>query len=1352
MKKSCLLLLLAGLFMTLHAQPSTEPWDWGSVDLQSQDQYNWSLSNHTIYHVRQNTTIGNMSQMRCGMQVKPNATAIIYVHKNCTLFVNGGPSMAGIELPDNGQLIIAGDPGARVEVVGGQPCHGSRGNDGGKSYAYVTAGKASYGGSGGQGGRGGLGGGAAIGGKGGTGGNGGTGGAGGYAEHNGDFPGSNGANGQLGTWGDAMGTLYLMGDVVVAAQKASGYYGTECTSRSSRGNDDYHSFFGFSTGTGGGGGGGNGSAGYYPEFCIGEGGAGGAGGGGGGGGAVDYETLSSSYKATESYGGGGGGSCGGCGWSLSGQPDYAGNHEHAPKAGDGGQGVSGKPCRPGGAGHGNVYNTPNRGNLSSGTTVGGHIFAINPNFSPVASYIHYDYGQQQVSGGPEDYAKYYFGMPIAQTITVPKPIDSEILFEGFYYNGIRVYDHNGHYTGACSDLYYRFEHILTLTAKWTSSSACLDVTLRYQIPAEPDKFKEEKYTQFYKLQIGESKAYDVDPQSSEFLKEGYYIKDSSHFKGELHAGDHIQTTFTYYAKECHMEWHIQPSAPVYINEGGERYDKSETVLWGAPTIAPSLGYKIPAEGVHIIGWSHSPALMNELSITDNFLMVERTRYPVYANGQVEHGRITLQDIRGSKVDSLSYGDTLCVHLSPDSGYNASAYPTVYEYYQTIKGKTVPCLDVQPAPNPEDRIYRYVCKAPLFVDNHFLQTDYSMSITRTFHHPQPEGVDAPVLATTKRLWDSIQTVRPADQLPIHKGEYVTVASYLATDTVEDWYTVIRVVAKNASHDTLKVQWDLTDKIKGPNDKKIYIPCYTFEAPACDVELLVDYYLLPKHTCWFFNYTKDNHIDSIAVNYNGLPMPKDSTIGVRMLDIVSMLVAKNDSAAVRAGYFDGDGNFRRIPATASPIKMPDGRYKTYYSVVTPDAPMIMGLVDGLHIFLMKGDSALEWVAPSGALEGDSVQFHLAIKEDHLREIISLDSVLMYDEDNQLVYKFIGNEAYHNGFIMPNRSLFVYVFAHKVGDYHKVTFLNINNDTLYTEDWLQVGDEVHYPLPTPTYVSDTTYLRYDFIGWTPALHPVEGDDVYRATYKQYVRIDEQVDNTPALTQYDGQVVNVELHRKMNPQNYCAIVLPFSLPMTKVYELFGEGTQVGEFSSMEKNGNNVLIKVWPLNSAATMQAGTPYLILVGHSVDEINLDEVRIENHLDIVQQEWAEFIPIYAPYWMQDRDMSILFPLQNRLCYPSNPTGPYRALRGYFHLINGVDATMHVDLAYEGANAIVDHLEANACADPGADEASLNEVVYMPAMIEWIQEDTPQSQAQKWIYQGALYIRYKDAIYNACGQRIH
>lgn len=1351
MKKSCLLLLLAGLFMTLHAQPSTEPWDWGSVDLQSQDQYNWSLSNHTIYHVRQNTTIGNMSQMRCGMQVKPNATAIIYVHKNCTLFVNGGPSMAGIELPDNGQLIIAGDPGARVEVVGGQPCHGSRGNDGGNSYAYVTAGKASYGGSGGQGGRGGLGGGAAIGGKGGTGGNGGTGGAGGYAEHNGDFPGSNGANGQLGTWGDAMGTLYLMGDVVVAAQKASGYYGTECTSRSSRGNDDYHSFFGFSTGTGGGGGGGNGSAGYYPEFCIGEGGAGGAGGGGGGGGAVDYETLSSSYKAAESYGGGGGGSCGGCGWSLSGQPDYAGNHEHAPKAGDGGQGVSGKPCRPEGAGHGNVYNTPNRGNLSSGTTVGGHIYAINPDLSPVASYIHYDYGQQKVSGGPVDYAKYYFGMPIAQTITVPKPIDSEILFEGFYYNGVQVYDYQGRYTGACPDLYYRFEHVLTLTAKWTSSSACLDVTLRYQVPAEPTKFKDEKYTQFYKLQIGEAKAYDVNPLSSAFLKEGYYTNDSAHFKGELHAGDNIQTTFTYYAKECRMEWHINPSAPVYIDEGGEAYDKTETILWGAPTIAPPLGYKVPKEGVHIIGWSHRPPLMNELLITDNYLQVELMRYPVYANGQIEHGRIRLENDHDEEVDSLSYGDLLWVYLSPDSGYNATVLPTVYEYYHATKGNTVPAKDVI-VPNPNDRIYRYECKAPLFVDYHFQQTDYNMSITRTFHNPQPEGVDAPVLATTKRIWDSVQTVYPADQLPIHKGEYVTVASFLATDTVEDWYTVIRVVAKNETHDTIKVQWDLTDKIKGPDDKKIYIPCYTFEAPACDVELLVDYYLLPKHTCRFFNYTADNHIDSIAVNFNGISMPKDSTIGVRMLDIVSMLVAKNDSAAVRAGYFDAQGDFQRLRATASPIKMPDGRYKTYYSVVTPNASMIMGLVDGLHIFLMKDDPALEWIAPSGALEGDSVQFHLALKEDHLREIISLDSVLIFDEDNQLQYRFLGNEAYHNGFIMPNRNLFVYVFAHKVGDYHKVSFININGDTLYTKDWLKVGDEVHYPLPTPTYVSDTTYLRYDFVGWTPVLHPVEGDDVYRATYKQYVRIDEKEDNTPALTQFDGQVVNVELHRKMNPQNYCAIVLPFSLPMTKVYELFGEGTQVGEFSSMEKNGTNVLIKVWPLNSSATMQAGTPYLILVGHSVDELCLDEVRIENRLDTVRHEWAEFIPIYAPYWMQDKDMSILFPLQNRLCYPSNPTGPYRALRGYFHLINGVDASMHVDLAYEGANAIVDHLEANACADPGADEAALNEVVYMPTKIEWIVEDTPQPQAQKWLYQGTLYIRYNDAVYDACGQRIN
>ena len=408
------------------------------------------------------------------------------------------------------------------------------------------------------------------------------------------------------------------------------------------------------------------------------------------------------------------------------------------------------------------------------------------------------------------------------------------------------------------------------------------------------------------------------------------------------------------------------------------------------------------------------------------------------------------------------------------------------------------------------------------------------------------------------------------------------------------------------------------------------------------------------------------------------------------------------------------------------------------------MIMGLIDGLHIVLMKEEPALEWIAPSGALEGDSVQFRLTLKEGHQREIISLDSVLMYDENNQLVYKFIGQEAYNNSFIMPNRNLFVYVFAHKVGDYHKVTFLNINGDTLYTQDWLQIGDKVHYPLPTPTYVSDTTYLKYEFIGWTPQLHPVQGDDVYRATYKQYIRIDEKENNTPLIAQYNGQTVNIELHRKMNPQNYCALVLPFSLPMTQVYELFGDGTLVGEFTSMEKNDRNVLIKVSPLTNSATLKAGTPYLILVGHSVDSLRLDQIRLDNTLTTIQHEWAEFIPIYDPYWMQDQDMSILFPLQNRLCYPANPTGPYRALRGYFHLINGVDASMHVELVCESPNAMLNYMEANALVDPGVDELTVNEVVYTPTAIEWVKDDIQQPTVQKWIYQGVFYMRYQNPLF--------
>jgi len=1308
-----------------------------------------SLGNERIYTVESNTTIGGESANIPGLMLEKGRLSVIYIRRGVTLKVIGGNGKAGIHLPDGATLVIAGDPGARLEVVGGRPMRGEAGENGRDSYARVTVGRGSYGGDGGRGGRGGTGGGAAIGGNGGTGGIGGVGGRGGQAPKNGNHPGENGGDPAYGEQGTPMGTLYIMGDVVVAGSLGQGYNTVKNTTRSHRGKDDYHSFF-QSMGTGGGGAGANGAGGWLPEVTIGEGGYGGAGGGGGGGGATDHEGIK--YEAAKCYGGGGHGSQGGDGWSVDGQPDGPNFIQRAEHGGYGGSGLSGMTDQPHAAGHGSVFVKDRSLNLSSGTSVGTQVIRIDPDLSPLKTILHYDYAGQekQVSGGPRNNAQYYFGMQVPEIITVPLHMDTATFFEGFYYNGTKVYDHNGKWTGNLSELFYTFDKQLTLTARWKSGRTQAKLTLLYQNPDAPTQFRGDTLAEYFVMNLQEAVDYDISPKDSKYLKEGYYLKDTTHFKGTVHAGDQLSATFTYYAKECHMEWHIRPDAPVYINEGSVSYDKTETILWGATTKEPQLGYKIDKEGVNIIGWSNRPRFMNALSITDNWLQVERVRYPVYC-AKAEHGNAYLENKSGSMVDSLSYGDTLFVRIVPAAGYDATWRPKVYQYHSATKGDTVACIGGMPVPGSGEYIYQYICKTPLFVQPLFHQTDYHMTVSKNFHNPQPAGVAAPVMATTKEAWQKEQRVWQAEQLAIHMGEYVSVASWLETDTVEDWYSTICAVAKNDTHDTLKVQWSLTDKIPGPNKKKIYMPCYTFEAPMSDVELLVDYYYLPKSTCTFFNRTKNNRIDSVYVNFNSVTLPEDSTTATRALDIVSMLVLKKDTAAIKAGYFLSDSTYQKLNVRVDMQKVRGGRYQPCYSTIAPAAPMIMGLIDGLNIILVKEDSSLNWVAPSAALEGDSVQFILEHKVGHERDVVELDSVVMYDENNQCVYKFIGDDAYNNYFVMPNRNLFVYIYARKTGVYHKVTFLNINGDTLCTQDWLKTGDSISYPLQPPTYVSDTTYLRYEFIGWTPQLHPVVADDVYHATYKRYIRIDENAHNDSIIAHYNGQMVNIDLYRGMNPQTYTTIAFPFTLSMARACQLFGENTIVGEFTSMENENNQLTFRFWKLGAPDTLYAGHPYLMLVGHSVNYLTIDSIQMVNRLDTVKQEWADLTSIFSPYWMEHHDYSLLFLKQNRLCYPANPSGPYRGLRAYFKLKNGVDGRMRTVLAQEGVNMQVEYVDGLAEVDPAVDETMMMTVVYTPTALEWVTPDVSHKDIRKIIYKGVFYICYDGVLYNALGEKV-
>lgn len=313
----------------------------GVVNITQGSTSGYTMTDGNTYVVRSSVTFSNSTAGGSGMSVANNATVVLYVPAGITLTAKGANASgqtgggAGIRVPETATLVITGE--GTVNATGGNAANGGNGSKGG--LGSVNPKIESYGGcenatgASGVGGLGGQGGGGAGAGIGGIGGEGGVTGQGGNSlvretltaprHFGGD--GSDGSSGGAGSSGESMGSVFILGRIVVVSrggnQGIAGNSGAfeAMTGRCIKFNVNYAD----QVTACGGGGGGAGGGGAAPTCSIGGGAGGGGAGGGGGSGALHGSSLRNNAGATQATtyttdatynfhgGGGSGGSTGG---------------------------------------------------------------------------------------------------------------------------------------------------------------------------------------------------------------------------------------------------------------------------------------------------------------------------------------------------------------------------------------------------------------------------------------------------------------------------------------------------------------------------------------------------------------------------------------------------------------------------------------------------------------------------------------------------------------------------------------------------------------------------------------------------------------------------------------------------------------------------------------------------------------------------------------------------------------------------------------------------------------------------------------------------------------------------------
>ena len=177
------------------------------------------------------------------------------------------------------------------------------------------------------------------------------------------------------------------------------------------------------------------------------------------------------------------------------------------------------------------------------------------------------------------------------------------------------------------------------------------------------------------------------------------------------------------------------------------------------------------------------------------------------------------------------------------------------------------------------------------------------------------------------------------------------------------------------------------------------------------------------------------------------------------------------------------------------------------------------------------------------------------------------------------------------------------------------------------------------------------------------------YYGTTEATIALNQDANNSTALSTINGCTTNVTLNRTMNVGGWNTFCAPFNISSSQITSVFGSGTKVRELGGSDFNSTT---KALTLNftEATNIDAGKPYLVYLGSSSNVVNptFNSVTIADGTTTKTTTYADFVPVMNPTNLTGGDKTILFVTGgtdgNRLTYP-NATGNINGFRAYFKL---------------------------------------------------------------------------------------
>lgn len=226
---------------------------------------------------------------------------------------------------------------------------------------------------------------------------------------------------------------------------------------------------------------------------------------------------------------------------------------------------------------------------------------------------------------------------------------------------------------------------------------------------------------------------------------------------------------------------------------------------------------------------------------------------------------------------------------------------------------------------------------------------------------------------------------------------------------------------------------------------------------------------------------------------------------------------------------------------------------------------------------------------------------------------------------------------------------------------------------------------------------------------------------TTEKTVTIDENVDNTTALEDYDGEVVTATVKRNFGPNKYLTLTLPFDMNATQIRNVFGNATVYALYNVVEYNAEEVHLQFSPVS---TITAGTPYILATAISgydaEDGFTMEGVEIDLSLKPVTSGTVTMVPVLdAGGTLNQEDEYFLS--NNYLYCAGTYLREIKGLRAYFKSASPLPIRARVVFQDNAATSI--------------------------PMVE----TQPANQVRKVLKDGQLIIIRGEEMYNMQGQRM-